>query len=73
MTQEDAEEVFELAENANRPLSLKEAADKLGYASPRAAARRISCAWNFFNNIGDNRTAAIIARSFVNQQGVFPW
>ncbi len=73
MTYEEAKEVLDLAESFSRPLTLEEAAEELVYDSPRGVARRISCAWQYFEDNGDTRSAAIIARSFVNKNGEFPW
>lgn len=73
MTQEDAYEVLELAENSDHPIGLREAAECLGYGSSRGVARRISCAWDYLESIGEHRSAAIIARSFVDRNYRFPW
>ena len=75
MTYEEAKEVLDLAESFSRPLTLEEAAKELGYdrLRTRGVARKISCAWQYFEDNGDTRSAAIIARSFVNKNGEFPW
>lgn len=73
MGKAEAQEVLDLAESYSHPLSLEEAAEELGYASPRGVAKRISAAWKYFEDTGDSRSAAIIARSFVDRNGDFPW
>ncbi len=73
MTRDEAEEVLDLAERSDHPIQLFEAAEVLGYDSPRGVAKRISCAWTYFENNGEQRSAAIIARSFVDQNFRFPW
>lgn len=73
MTRDEAEKVLKLAERSNHPIQLSEAAEALGYDSPRGVAKRISGAWTHFENNGDQRSAAIIARSFVDQNSRFPW
>lgn len=73
MTRDEAEEVLDLAERSDHPIQLSEAAEVLGYGSPRGVAKRISCAWMYFENNGEQRSAAIIARSFVDQNFRFPW
>lgn len=73
MTRDEAEEVLDLAERSDHPVQLSEAAEVLGYDSPRGVAKRISCAWTYFENNGEQRSAAIIVRSFVDQNFRFPW
>lgn len=73
MTRDEAEEELDLAERSDHPIQLSEAAEVLGYGSPRGVAKRISCAWTYFENNGEQRSAAIIARSFVDQNFRFPW
>lgn len=73
MTEKEASEVLSLAEASNHPIRLVDAAECLGYDSSRAVARRISCAWTYFETLGDQRSAAIIARSFVDREFRFPW
>ena len=59
MTRDEAEEVLDLAERSDHPVQLSEAAEVLGYDSPRGVAKRISCAWTYFENNGEQRSAAI--------------
>lgn len=73
MTRDEAEKVLKLTERYDRPIQLSEAATDLGYGSSRGVAKRISGAWTHFENNGDQRSAAIIARSFVDQNSRFPW
>ncbi len=73
MTRDEAEEVLDFAERSDHPIQLSEAAEVLGYDSPRGVAKRISGTWTYFENNGDQRSAAIIARSFVDQNFRFPW
>ena len=73
MNSSDAIRIFELAENAMHPLSMEEAATALGYKSSRGAARAIKCAYDYFDNCGESRKSAIIARSFVNKSGAYSW
>ena len=68
-----AEEIKSLVDNATGPISIAEAADILGYGSPRAVAARISAAWWYYDSIGDGETQTAIARTFVDRNGNFPW
>ena len=73
MTNEEAMEVWRLAHDSSGPMTLREAADELGYGSSRAVAKCISAAWHWFDYRGQSAKAAEIARTFVDQNGEFPW
>ena len=73
MTENDAMEVWRLAHDSSGPMTLREAANELGYGSSRAVAKRISAAWHWFDYHGLGAEAAEIARTFIDSNGDFPW
>ena len=73
MTEDGAMEVWRLAHNASGPMTLRQAAHELGYASSRGVAKRISAAWGWFDYRGHDAKAAEIARTFTDQNGNWPW
>ena len=73
MTEREANEILDLAESSSRPITLEQAAARLDAGSPRGAARRIGAAYSYFENTGDMASAKIIAKSFVDRNGEYPW
>ena len=71
--QSDAEEIYNIAENASGPISLAELADMLGYGSPRGVAKRVSSAYWYYKGIGDEVACNEIAHSFVDRNGHYAW
>lgn len=71
--QSDAEEIYEIAENASGPISLAELADMLGYGSARAVAKRVSSAYWYYKDDSDEAACEMIARTFVDRNGNYAW
>ena len=71
--QSDAEEIYEIADNASGPISLAELADMLGYGSSRAVAKRVSSAYWYYHAEGDDAICEKIARTFVDRNGNYAW
>ena len=71
--QSDAEEIYNIAEKASGPISLAKLADMLGYGSSRAVAKRVSSAYWYYDEIGDEVACDEIARTFVDRNGNYAW
>lgn len=75
--QSDAEEIYEIADNASGPIKLSDLVDMLeGYTKPRGVAKRVSSAYWWFHdpNCGDDLAACeMIARTFVDRNGNYAW
>lgn len=71
--QTDAEEIYNIAENASGPISLAELADMLGYGSPRGVAPRVASAYWYYKGIDDEAACEMIARTFVDRNGNYAW
>ena len=73
MTKEEkAMEVWRLAKYSPGPIPLLKAARELGYATTHGVAKRIDAAQKWFKEKKPVE-AAEIARSFVDQNGHWPW
>jgi hypothetical protein len=69
----DAEEIYNIANNASGPISLAELADMLGYGSSRAVAKRVSSAYWYYDAEGDVAACEMIARTFVGCNDNYAW
>lgn len=71
--QSDAEEIYEIAKNASGPIKLSDLADMLGYGNSHGVAKRVSSAYWYYDNEGDEAACEMIARSFVDRNGNYAW
>lgn len=66
-------EIIAMVKGANGPIKLKDAAEKLGYASSRGVAKAISSTYRHLEKNGDLKNCVEIARTFVNKWGNYSW
>lgn len=74
--QSDAEEIYNIADNASGPISLAELANMLGYGSSRAVAKRVSSAYWWYDDTdggNDGEACEMIARTFIDRNGNYAW
>ena len=72
--QSDAEEIYEIAKNARGPITFSDLADMLGYKTPHGVSTRVSSAYWYYHNEGDEVACETILRTFVKSDGTgYAW
>ena len=67
------QQIANVAKNAIEKVYLSDLTKIIGGSNARGTARRVSAAYKYFVSVGDQKTADLIAETFVNRYGEPAW